>query len=88
MDTESITRFSEMEVPGDPSQTYYGGDQISRLRSVGGRWKMETASTQNAPEKFVHEGERRNGSVVADRSGFEDHLRKLVSCFHFLVGDI
>lgn len=49
---------------------------------------METASTQNAPEKFVHEGERRNGSVVADRSGFEDHLRKLVSCFHFLVGDI
>lgn len=48
---------------------------------------METASTQNAPEKFVHEGERRNGFVVTDRSGFKDHLRKLISCFNFLVGE-
>lgn len=35
--TESVSRFSDVEVPGDPSQTYYGGGQTSELRSVGRR---------------------------------------------------
>lgn len=71
--TESITRFSDMEVPRDPSQTYYGGGQISELRIVGGGWKLETASTRNALEKFVHVGARRNGAVVAEGNGFKDN---------------
>lgn len=58
--TESVTRFSDLKVPMDSSQTYYGGSQISELKSMGGKWKMETASTGNALEKFVHEGARRN----------------------------
>lgn len=75
--TESVTRFSDMEVSGGPSQTYYGGGQISELRSVGESWKMETASTRNALEKSVHEGARKNGAVVAEGSGFKDNLRKV-----------
>ena len=53
-----------MRIPGDPSQIYYGEGQISELRSMGGRWKMETASTLNALEKFVHEGAGSRGKWV------------------------
>ena len=75
--TESVTRFSDTEVPGDPSQTYYGGGQKSELRSVGRKWEMGTASTRHALEKFVHKGARRNWVVVTEGSGFKDNLRKV-----------
>lgn len=55
---------------------------------MGGGWKLGTASTRDALEKFAHVGARRKRAVVAEGNGFKDNLKKVFLVLIFLVRGI